>query len=51
MTKLTPGSAAPDIVLPSTDGSTFKMSDYLGKRVILTFLVLSCPFVILEYIV
>ena len=45
MTKLTPGVAAPDIMLPSTDGSTFKMSDYLGKRVILTFFRFSsCPF-------
>ncbi len=45
MTKLIPGVAAPDIVLPATDGSTFKMSDYLGKRVILTFFRFSsCPF-------
>ena len=45
MTRLVTGSDAPDISLPATDGSTFKMSDYKGKRVILTFFRFSsCPF-------
>ena len=37
MAKLLAGANAPNIALPATDGSTFKMTDYLGKRVILTF--------------
>ena len=45
MTKLVAGANAPDIALPAIDGSTFKMTDYLGKRVILTFFRFSsCPF-------
>ena len=45
MTRLVTGADAPDISLPATDGSTFKMSDYKGKRVILTFFRFSsCPF-------
>ncbi|RAH16318.1 MAG: hypothetical protein CMB56_000875 [Methanobacteriota archaeon] len=45
MTRLTTGADAPDIVLPAIDGSTFNMSDYKGKRVILTFFRFStCPF-------
>ena len=44
MARLTSGSPAPDISLPAIDGSTFKMSDHLGKRVILTFFRFStCP--------
>ena len=32
MTRLVTGADAPDISLPATDGSTFKMSDYKGKE-------------------
>ena len=39
------GDDAPSIVLPATDGSTFDLSTYKGKRVILTFFRFdSCPF-------
>ncbi len=45
MTKLVAGANAPNLSLPATDGTTFNMSDYLGKRVILTFFRFStCPF-------
>ena len=45
MTRLVAGANAPDIALPAIDGTTFKMADYLGKRVILTFFRFSsCPF-------
>jgi peroxiredoxin len=45
MAKVLAGANAPDIALPATDGSTFKMTDYIGKRVILTFFRFStCPF-------
>ena len=45
MTKLVTGAEAPNLSLPATDGTTFNMSDYLGKRVILTFFRFStCPF-------
>ena len=45
MTKLVSGAEAPNLSLPATDGTTFNMSDYLGKRVILTFFRFStCPF-------
>ena len=45
MTKLVIGAEAPNLSLPATDGTTFNMSDYLGKRVILTFFRFStCPF-------
>ena len=45
MTKLVTGADAPNLSLPATDGTTFNMSDYLGKRVILTFFRFStCPF-------
>lgn len=44
MARLEIGANAPDISLPAIDGSTFKMSDYIGKRVILTFFRFStCP--------
>ena len=39
------GDDAPSIVLPATDGSTFDLLTYKGKRVILTFFRFdSCPF-------
>ena len=44
MAKLEIGANAPDLSLPAIDGSTFKMSDYVGKEVILTFFRFSsCP--------
>lgn len=44
MAELEIGANAPDLSLPAIDGSTFKMSDYVGKRVILTFFRFStCP--------
>ena len=45
MTKLVIGAEAPNLSLPAIDGTTFNMSNYLGKRVILTFFRFStCPF-------
>ena len=45
MPRLTPGNPAPKLELRATDGTLFKMSDHLGKRVILTFFRFSsCPF-------
>ena len=32
MARLEIGANAPDISLPAIDGSTFKMSDYIGKK-------------------
>ena len=44
MAKLEIGANAPNLSLPAIDGSTFEMSDYVGKRVILTFFRFStCP--------
>tara|TARA_B100000212_G_scaffold182162_1_gene137156 strand:+ start:3430 stop:3972 length:543 start_codon:yes stop_codon:yes gene_type:complete len=45
MPRLVAGSNAPEISLPSIDGGTFNMSEYKGKRVVLTFFRFStCPF-------
>ncbi len=45
MPKLKKGDLAPNISLPTIDGSTFEMSSMKGKRVILTFFRFSsCPF-------
>jgi peroxiredoxin len=45
MPRLTVGDNAPNLNLPAIDGTTFKMSDMEGKRVILTFFRFSsCPF-------
>ena len=45
MPMLTVGDNAPNLNLPAIDGTTFKMSDMKGKRVILTFFRFSsCPF-------
>ena len=45
MPKLKKGDFAPNISLPTIDGSTFEMSSMKGKRVILTFFRFSsCPF-------
>jgi peroxiredoxin Q/BCP len=45
MPQLVVGDDAPSIVLPAIDGSTFDLSAYKGKRVILTFFRFeSCPF-------
>ena len=45
MPRLVVGSNAPEISLPSIDGGTFNMSEYKGKRVVLTFFRFStCPF-------
>ncbi|MBJ64584.1 MAG: hypothetical protein CMB55_07320 [Euryarchaeota archaeon] len=45
MPRLVEGSNAPEISLPSIDGGTFNMSEYKGKRVVLTFFRFStCPF-------
>ena len=45
MPRLEVGNDAPVIELPAVDGSTFDLSSYKGKRVILTFFRFdSCPF-------
>ncbi|TDD19044.1 thioredoxin-dependent thiol peroxidase [Nonomuraea diastatica] len=36
-TKLAPGDAAPEFVLPAADGTTVSLGDHRGKRVILYF--------------
>ena len=36
-TMLSTGSQAPDFAVPAHDGSTVKLSDYRGKKVILWF--------------
>lgn len=44
MTQIVTGDTAPQFSLPAIDGSTFKMADMIGKRVILTFFRFStCP--------
>lgn len=39
------GQAAPDFTLPAADGSTVKLSDFKGKRVVLEWFNPECPFV------
>lgn len=39
------GQPAPDFSLPAADGSTVKLSDYRGKRVVLEWFNPECPFV------
>ena len=44
MPQIVTGDTAPQFTLPAIDGSTFKMADMKGKRVILTFFRFStCP--------
>ena len=45
MPKLTAGLSAPELELPAIDGTTFRMKDHIGKKIILTFFRFSsCPF-------
>lgn len=37
MSKIEIGSLAPDFILKGSDGETHKLSDYLGKKVVLYF--------------